>query len=515
MYRSPALAGETSWTERFSRVWQSRVNDAEGATAAGLLISIEDLQECDEVVVENLTQALDSAGVSMVGIQTFWIEGDSAGELVERLMSLWRTAFGPRTFLGFQERYASLSLPRRQACFKKEFVLSACRQLPMADCRGMCALLGISSERYCDLGLGAVRRLLADGLASMPDGHESEQGRSGAGPDRHGPADGAGPAGGGAGGDHGSRGEGAGAEDGRGRALRGGHTVAEDRQRGTERPGLAARGVAHRGEGSLVHAIQEAERDAGILGGAGGIGDEDDENVGGDMQRPTGLSDEERREYDSLVMAFSRVWRPYIHIGGLQFARQVTRYRLDITTKEQLIGYLQVCNQEQKVIRQFLTRKGRDPESASSRVECRTGYDMLYTDPDRFVSSPYPPYERVTCAQILHWTRNGVDLQERISRALEKLSDDSGDAPLRSEIVSCGQHLILTCDSMHPAFWVGGDLAESLVRRLSLLFHIAEDVKRQDRPQAWQNTDLFLGNLGGSSAEANALLRRTKADSKK
>lgn len=71
------------------------------------------------------------------------------------------------------------------------------------------------------------------------------------------------------------------------------------------------------------------------------------------------------------------------------------------------------------------------------------------------------------------------------------------------------------CDTQHPDTCIRGEPVESMVRRLTVLFHVVEDVKRDQRPQAWQDTDLFLGTLGGSSAEAAKLLKKTKSDSRK
>ena len=131
---------------------------------------------------------------------------------------------------------------------------------------------------------------------------------------------------------------------------------------------------------------------------------------------------------------------------------------------------------------------------------------------DRLVTSAFAPHDRVSGPQILYWTLNGGYLQDRVNCALAKLSDDAGDVPLKNEIISTGQHLIISIGSLHPVLAVCNDAFESLVRRLKILFSVAEDYKRENRPQAWEGTDLFLGKFGGSSAMAYELLRQSKAD---
>ena len=233
------------------------------------------------------------------------------------------------------------------------------------------------------------------------------------------------------------------------------------------------------------------EDGGGIVGG----------NLAQPLNRPSGLSADETKEYNTLVARLPRTWQTHLSTG-LEFTRTVSHYRLKIKTKEELIDYLEVFNQERLVIRQLLMGKNRDPDSPEVIAECKAAYDMHYTHKDRLVTSAFAPHERVTGPQILHWTRNGGDLQDRVNRALAKLSDESGDRPLKSEITSTGQHHIIAIDSLHPALAVRSDAVESLVRRLTVLFSVAEDYKRDKRPQAWEGTELFLGTFGGSSAAA-------------
>ena len=291
--------------------------------------------------------------------------------------------------------------------------------------------------------------------------------------------------------------------------------------RGSPQEGAARGGSKDDRSDCIASRLRLAEQAAGIvteveadpetgedgLGGLGGV-------FGQLLIRPTGLSEAEIKEYDTLVARLPRTWQTHLSTS-LEFTPVASQYRLKIKTKEKLIDYLEVFNQEQLAIRQLLMGNIKDPDSPEQIAEWKSAYDMNYSNKDRLVTSAFAPHERVSGPQIVHWTLNGGDLQDRVNRALAKLWDDAGDVPLQSEIIITGQHLIIAFDSLHLALAGRSDAVESLVRRLTFLFSVAEDYKREKCPQAWEGTDLFLGTFGGSRAMAYKLLRKSKADAKK
>lgn len=464
----------------------------------------EDIHEASDVELENLSSALDAADVSGPGLDCLFLKDDGEGALRSRLLALWRIGHSSRTFAGFQERYGALGVPVVRNSFKKEFVHIAIRSLSLSDCRGFLRLLGTLESRFTGLAtagtrsiLGAVFKELSSATDATCVDAEAEV-ITGSGAVSSAPP------------------------LARAQAI---DPVQVDIpvpvRNGTEGATVPRVSFAAPTPGALTGTLSvadgmlRADNAAGMLGIAGiragtsdpagvGEGNEDEDPEMDDLRAmtsgrrsttplyPPGLSPDEKKGYDSLTMYLPATWQMYVCREGLEFARKVAEYSTEITSKDDLITYYGVFEKETKVTHHFCRIQGLNYDPTEAGVVLPSA-SLFWPRENRLIPTPFSPSECLTAPQLLLWTRNGAELEGRIDRALLRLNADGSDAAIRGELTALSQHFLFLTDSVHPVFWVRTDTVESMVRRLSALIHIAEEVQRDKRAEAWVSANQFLG----------------------